>query len=61
MRMFEAIIRMRDGYGDIKPLAGYDPPRKRIKVGAYRVVYIELGRGQYEILRVGHRSRVYKD
>jgi mRNA-degrading endonuclease RelE of RelBE toxin-antitoxin system len=61
MRIFDAIVRMRDGHGDIKPLTGYDPPRKRIRVGEYRVVYMELGQDQYEILRVGPRSSVYDD
>jgi mRNA-degrading endonuclease RelE of RelBE toxin-antitoxin system len=61
MRMFEAILRMREGHGDLKTLTGYDPPRKRIKLGDYRIIYRELGQGRYEILRVGHRSSVYND
>ena len=59
-RILDAVDRLRFGQGDIKPMAGYDPPAKRLRIGAYRVVYRELDQNRVNILRVGLRDDMYK-
>jgi mRNA-degrading endonuclease RelE of RelBE toxin-antitoxin system len=60
MRIFEAILRLREGLGDIKSLAGYNPPCMRLKVNDYRVLYRKRGDKQFDILAVGHRRDIYR-
>ncbi len=59
-RILDAVDRLRFGQGDIKPMVGYDPPAKRLRIGDYRVVYRELDQNRFTILRIGLRAGVYK-
>ena len=42
-----------------KKLADFKPPLYRFRVGDYRVIF-ELGKDKVFILRIGHRSEIYK-
>ena len=42
-----------------EPLAGEFAGLFRLRVGDYRVIYARTGRG-YLVLRIGHRSEVYR-
>lgn len=54
--------------GDIKPLVGYNDGRKRLRIGKYRVIFIEDERtdddGNVEktvaVLDIGSRGDIYK-
>jgi mRNA-degrading endonuclease RelE of RelBE toxin-antitoxin system len=59
-RILDGINRLRFGQGDIKPLVGTVPPTKRLRIGDYRIEYREAGKNRFEILRIGHRSDIYK-
>ena len=47
------------GEGDVKQLQGIDPPQFRLRVGAYRVRFHDLGNSM-EILAVKHRREAYR-
>ena len=59
-RILDALTRLRFGHGDIENILGSDPPRKRFRVGDYRVIYRELSDGRYEIQEVGKRGEIYR-
>lgn len=46
--------------GDVKQLHGFDPPRFRLRIGDWRVVFRNRGQGAIEVVRVGHRGEVYR-
>ncbi len=45
--------------GDVKQLTGVDPPEYRLRIGAYRVRFYDLG-DAIEILRVRPRDKAYR-
>ena len=45
--------------GDVKRLKDNDPPKLRLRVGSYRVVFLDHG-DTVEILAVKHRSEAYR-
>ena len=49
--------------GDIKLMQGYSDERKRLRVGAYRIIYNYTLEGEIEILYIidiGNRGDIYK-
>lgn len=49
--------------GDIKPMQGYNDGRKRLRIGAWRIIYKYDTDGQLEILMIisiGNRGDIYK-
>lgn len=49
--------------GDIKPMQGYNDGRKRLRIGAWRIIYKYDTEGQLEILliiSIGNRGDIYK-
>ena len=49
--------------GDIKLLKGYDDERKRLRVGAWRIIFKYSTEGRIEILYIldiGNRGDIYK-
>lgn len=49
--------------GDIKTLQGFSDNRKRLRVGKYRIVYLNCQNGEIEILyiiNVDSRGDIYK-
>jgi len=50
------------GYGDVRRLAGSDPPEYRLRVGDWRVrLSLNEAPPTLDVLRVRHRSAVYGD
>ena len=45
--------------GDIKPLKGYEDGSMRLRVGAWRVIYLADG-GELYIIDIGNRGDIYK-
>ncbi len=61
MRVLHGLARLvATEAGDIKQLQGYDPPRFRLRVGDYRILYRRLGDGDLQIIRVLHRGEAYR-
>ena len=55
-----AISRLAtSNHGDVRRLRGYDPPRSRLRVGAWRVM-LEVSTGLIRVLRVVHRREAYR-
>ena len=49
--------------GDIKPMQGYTDGRKRLRVGAWRIIYKRTNENTVEIIFVidiGNRGDIYK-
>jgi mRNA-degrading endonuclease RelE of RelBE toxin-antitoxin system len=59
-RILDAIAGLRFGLGDIDNMEGSNPPAKRLRVGGYRVIYLEVIGNRFHLLRVGSRGDVYK-
>ena len=56
-------LTMSPPLGDIKPMQGYDDGRKRLRVGAWRIIFKYGSEGEIEILFVidiGNRGDIYK-
>ena len=45
--------------GNIKPLQGYSDGRKRLRIGKYRIVFIQDGE-DLDILDIASRGDIYK-
>jgi mRNA-degrading endonuclease RelE of RelBE toxin-antitoxin system len=58
--ILEAINGLRFGLGDVENMTDSHPPTKRLRIGAYRVIYQELPNNRFHILRFGGRGGVYK-
>ena len=68
----KSVARIRDAIngltkkppeGDIKPMQGYNDNRKRLRVGAQRVIYRYTFEQEIEILQIidiGNRGDIYK-
>jgi len=48
-----------DPLSHAKKLVDFKPPLYRFRAGDYRVIF-ELGKGKIFILRIGHRSTIYR-
>ena len=49
--------------GDIKPMQGYTDGRKRLRVGAWRIIYKRTNENTVEIIfviNIGNRGDIYK-
>ncbi|MBR4720270.1 MAG: type II toxin-antitoxin system RelE/ParE family toxin [Clostridia bacterium] len=65
IRIKEAIrgLTLSPPVGDIKPMNGYDDGRKRLRIGAWRVIYRNESESIVEIIFVidiGNRGDIYK-
>ena len=65
IRIKEAIrgLTLSPPVGDIKPMNGYDEGRKRLRIGAWRVIYRNESESIVEIIFVidiGNRGDIYK-
>lgn len=61
MEILSAVARLvKNGAGDVSQLRGFRPARYRLRVGDWRVVFRHLGSGAIQIIRVGHRSQIYR-
>ena len=64
-RVYDELERFAlDGHGDVKPLRGVTPAEWRLRVGDWRVRFRYDGdneTGSIQVLRVEHRSAVYRD
>ena len=64
-RIREAIsgLAQNPPVGDIKPMQGYADGRKRLRVGAWRIIYKRTNENTVEIIFVidiGNRGDIYK-
>lgn len=60
LRILHAIARfIKNDEGDIKRLQDTDPPELRLRVGDYRVRFLDHGE-RIEILAVKHRREAYR-
>ncbi len=61
LRLLRALARfLVDDTGDVKQLEGFDPPRYRLRIGSWRIVFRKSGGGAIEILRVRNRREAYR-
>jgi len=59
-QIFKCVYRFQlTGAGDVVRLHGFDPPRFRLRVGDWRVVFYKRGDG-IEIARVRNRREAYR-
>jgi len=49
----------KSGLGDVKRLSGANPPKSRLRVGNYRVIFRD-NPSHIELLAVGDRKEVYR-
>ncbi|MBC8165094.1 MAG: type II toxin-antitoxin system RelE/ParE family toxin [Bryobacteraceae bacterium] len=60
IRILQALTRYSEtGEGDIRPLTGEGYGYSRLRVGEYRVI-LNAGSQEITILRIRHRSDVYR-
>ncbi len=60
MRILHGLARfVQTEEGDVKQLQDIDPPEFRLRVGAYRIRFLDHG-DTIEILAVKHRSEAYR-
>lgn len=48
------------GAGDVKQLRGFKPPRYRLRLGDWRVIFRTRGADAIEIIRVRNRREAYR-
>lgn len=61
LRVMKAIYRfVKTHSGDVSQLRGLEPPRWRLRVGDWRVIFRYLGNDAIEVLSVSHRSDAYR-
>jgi mRNA-degrading endonuclease RelE of RelBE toxin-antitoxin system len=46
--------------GNVKQLEGFDPPRYRLRIGNWRVIFRKSGDGVIEVIRVRNRREAYR-
>ncbi|MBI4904847.1 MAG: type II toxin-antitoxin system RelE/ParE family toxin [Acidobacteria bacterium] len=46
--------------GDVLPMRGNPPDRLRLRCGDYRVIFRQISRDSYQVLKVGHRRDIYR-
>lgn len=61
LRILRALDRhLQTNAGDTKQLEGFDPPRYRLRIGQWRVIFRLIGPDAIEVLRVRNRDEVYR-
>ena len=61
LRLLIALARfLATEAGDVKQLEGFDPPRYRLRVGDWRLIFRKRGGDSIEILRVRNRRQAYR-
>ncbi len=61
MNILRSVDRLvKTGSGDVKQLHGFQPPRYRLRIGDWRVVFRKRGEDAIEMVRVRHRRDVYR-
>ncbi len=51
---------VKTGSGDVKQLHGFHPPRYRLRIGDWRVVFRKRDPDAIELVRVRHRREAYR-
>ena len=60
LQLLKGLARfLETGTGDVKQLRGFDPPRYRLPLGDWRVVFRKRGE-LIEVVRVRNRKDVYR-
>jgi len=61
LRLLKALARfLETEAGNVKQLEGFDPPRYRLRIGAWRYIFRKSGDDAIEVLRVRHRKEAYR-
>jgi mRNA-degrading endonuclease RelE of RelBE toxin-antitoxin system len=61
LRLLKALARfLVTDTGNVKQLEGFDPPRYRLRIGNWRVIFRKCGDGVIEIVRVRNRREAYR-
>ena len=61
LRLLKALARfLATDAGNVKQLEGFDPPRYRLRIGNWRVIFRKSGDGVIEIIRVRNRREAYR-
>ena len=61
LRLLKALGRfLKTDAGNVKQLAGFDPPLFRLRVGAWRLIYRIPSDDIIEIIRVRNRREAYR-
>ena len=61
LRLLKTLDRyLKTGAGNVKQLAGFDPPLFRLRAGDWRFIYRSQGAGTIEVIRVRNRRDAYR-
>ena len=61
LRLLKALARfLATDSGNVKQLEGFEPPRYRLRIGDWRVVFRKSGDGDIEVVRVRNRREAYR-
>jgi mRNA-degrading endonuclease RelE of RelBE toxin-antitoxin system len=61
LRLLKALARfLATDSGNVKQLEGFEPPRDRLRIGDWRVVFRKSGDGAIEVVRVRNRREAYR-
>jgi mRNA-degrading endonuclease RelE of RelBE toxin-antitoxin system len=61
LRLLKALARfLATDAGNVKQLEGFDPPRYRLRIGNWRVIFRKSGDDVIEIVRVRNRREAYR-
>jgi mRNA interferase RelE/StbE len=61
LRLLVALTRfLETDAGNVKQLEGFDPPRYRLRVGDWRIIFRKRGNDSIDILRVRNRREAYR-
>jgi len=61
LRLLKALARfLATDTGNVKQLKGFEPPRYRLRIGDWRVVFRKPGDGAIEVVRVRNRRDAYR-
>jgi len=61
LRLLKALARfLATDTGNVKQLGGFEPPRYRLRIGDWRVVFRKSGDGDIEVVRVRNRREAYR-
>mgnify|MGYP000343439680 CR=1 FL=1 len=61
LRLLKALDRfLKTEVGNVKQLEGFDPPLFRLRVGAWRFIYLKKASDAIEVVRVRNRKDAYR-
>jgi len=61
LRLLKALARfLETDAGNVKQLAGFDPPRYRLRLGDWRILFRKGDEDAIEIVRVRNRREAYR-